>query len=77
VGTSSKTLLVYGRFSDDSLYNKGQDIDDYYQPGSLQIKEKDDSVTWELGGQIHISKLPHFTAMTAARPGPSRYTAVR
>lgn len=55
------------------LCNKGQDIDDYYPPGSLQIKEKDDSVTWELGGHIHISKLLHPTVTTAARPGPPRY----
>lgn len=77
MGTSSKTLLVYRKFSDESLYNKGQGIDDYYPPGSLQIKEKDDSVTWEPGGRIHIGKRPHFTVTAAARPGPSRYTAVR
>jgi hypothetical protein len=77
VGTSSKTLLVYRKFSGESLYNKGQGIDDYYPPGSLQIKEKDDSVTRELGGQIYISKPPHFTAMTAACSGPLRYMAVR
>jgi hypothetical protein len=83
-GTSPKTLLVYRKFNDEEkkstripLYNKGQDIDDYYPPGSLQIKEKDDSVTWKLGGRTHIGKLPHFTVTTAARPGPSRYTAVR
>jgi hypothetical protein len=34
--------------------NKGQDIDDYYPPGSLQIEKKDDSVTWEVGDRTHI-----------------------
>jgi hypothetical protein len=46
-GDITQTLMVYGKFSDgekksmhDTPYiNKGQNIDDYHSPGSVQIQE--------------------------------------
>lgn len=54
-GTSSKRCWYTGssatmekKYTHPTIpfVNKSQDIDNYYPPGSLQIGEKDDSVTW-------------------------------
>jgi len=37
--------------------NQGQNIEDYYEPGSCEIDDsKEESVTWKLGGRVHYGE---------------------
>lgn len=71
-GDVGQTLLVYGKYTDaekqymhpDAAFvNKGQNIDDYYRPGTLEIKEDSGAVEWRLGGRIHVNKPPNFSVL--------------
>ncbi|KAF2802331.1 uncharacterized protein BDZ99DRAFT_483059 [Mytilinidion resinicola] len=42
--------------------NKGQNLDDYYSPGSLQWNETKDEVTWKLDGRELASSPPYYKA---------------
>jgi len=68
-GDVGQTLLIYGKFTEDEkqtmhpmamTVNKGQNIEDYYPPGSIKIREGKDQVTWELGGRLHQGSPPEW-----------------
>lgn len=67
-GDITQTLLVYGKFSDEEkkhmhdgpFINKGQNIDDYLPPGSIQIQESEDEVTWTNAGRIYKGSPPNW-----------------
>ncbi|KAJ5638375.1 hypothetical protein N7490_008254 [Penicillium lividum] len=68
-GDVSQTLVIYGTFSDNekkfmhpdcSTVNKGQDIEDYFAPGSIKWTETEQDVKWELGGRIHWGAPPEW-----------------
>ena len=66
-GDITQTLMVYGKFSDDEkksmrdtpYTNKGQNIDDYLTPGSIQIQEGAKQVTWTNAGREMIFQPPY------------------
>jgi len=65
-GDVGQTLLVYGNYTDEQKtymhpdcpnVNQGQNIEDYYPPGSCEIDDShDDHVTWKLGGRVHYGE---------------------
>lgn len=65
-GDLTQTLLVYGNFSDQDkqnmrdlpFINKGQNIDDYLPPGSIQITESNEQVQWKNAGRVYTCKPP-------------------
>jgi hypothetical protein len=67
-GDITQTLLVYGKFSDEAkksmhdtpYINKGQNIDDYQTPGSIQIEEDAKSVTWTHTGREFVCQPPNY-----------------
>jgi len=67
-GDVTQTLLVFGNFSDkeketisdNSYINKGQNLDDYLPPGTINIKEEKDQVTWSHAGRTYIGKPPIY-----------------
>jgi len=66
-GDVSQTLIVYGKYTDEEkdyihpempTVNKGQNIEDYYKPGSIKVQEGKDKdgneeVTWTLDKRVH------------------------
>jgi len=67
-GDLTQTLLLYGKFgdrertqiSDTPFINKGQNIDDYLPPGSIQCTEGVEQITWSNAGRTFVSKPPHW-----------------
>lgn len=70
-GDVTQTLLVYGKFSDAekqymnpgcATVNKGQNIENYFPPGSIKWTETDKDVKWEVGGRVHWGAPPEWKA---------------
>lgn len=67
-GDLTQTLLLYGKFSDEDkqcirdypYVNKGQNIDDYEQPGSIKIQESSNQVTWSNAGRVMECTPPNW-----------------
>ena len=68
-GDVAQTLLVYGKFTDEEkqfmnpnvpTVNRGQNIEDYYKPGSIKVTEDAKYVRWELGGLVHHGTPPEW-----------------
>jgi hypothetical protein len=63
-----QTLLLQANYSDDEkqtmhdteFINKGQNLEDYLDPGSLKILESEDSVTWAIAGRELSASPPHW-----------------
>jgi len=61
-----QTLFVWGKYSPEdkkrmhegNFINKGQNLEDYMDPGSLKITEEEDQVIWAIGGREFIGKPP-------------------
>ncbi|KAG9605842.1 hypothetical protein KCU77_g577, partial [Aureobasidium melanogenum] len=66
----TQTLMVYGKFTDEEkqhmtdrpFVNKGQNIDDYYKPGTCSIEESTDHVQWSNAGRVFTCKMPEWHA---------------
>ena len=68
-GDVAQTLLVYGKFSEEekqymhpdaTTVNKGQNIEDYYKPGSIKVSESKDKVVWKLDSLKHHCTPPEW-----------------
>ncbi len=63
-----QTFFIWGTYSPDekkrmhagNFINRGQDLQDYFQPGDLKVIEEADKVSWALGGREFIGAPPNW-----------------